>query len=423
VDEVRNLARLRAGVHFASSILVKAVAGLLVIKLLAWKLGPDGFGLLGQLMTLVAITGMFAGGGITNGLIKVLAKSPIESKEGQAWLSTAFTLTTLISVLVAILLSVFSVSLSDRLMQGGFTALFIGLGFAQAIVGYASLIQAEASSRGESGFYAKVNIIGTVIGTAMLALSVHFFGFKGAAYSVMLMPAVTAAVAFLFMFFHRRRLLQFFCFLFDRVKMRHLMSFSLLALVGSTSVPIAQILMRDGLAQQFGWDQVGLWQGVIKLSDVYMQFVGVVLMNYVLPRYAAANNIGAVINEFKLSLMWLLSALLLGFVVLYSLKNFIIKLIFSDEFLPMTDYFLPQMVGDIFRTVASAISIIFMARGAVRVSILFEFAQGMFIFIAFTVLRDGFGAMAPVYAHVVTYGLLSVFMAMGLGYWFRRMQP
>ena len=414
------MARLKAGIHFASSILVKAVAGLIVIKLLAWKLGPDGFGLLGQLMTLVAITGMFAGGGITNGLIKVLAESPVASKEGKAWFATAFTLTTVISAIVALLLMLFSTALSNRLMQGGFTALFVGLGLVQAIVGYASLVQAEASSRGESVFYAKVNILGTVLGTLVLALAVNSFGFDGAAYSVMLMPALTAIVTLLFMASGRRELFHFSRFLVDRVRMRHLLSFSVLALVGSTSVPVAQILMRDGMAQRFGWEQVGLWQGVIKLSDVYMQFVGVVLMNYVLPRYASAANLNLVIKEFKVSLLWLLSALMLGFIALYSLKNIVVKLVFSDEFLPMTDYFLPQMVGDIFRTIASAISLIFMARGAVRVSIIFEFAQGIFIFSVFLMLLSTFGSMAPVYAHVITYGLLSIFMAVGLGFWFKR---
>lgn len=414
------MARLKAGIHFASSILVKAVAGLIVIKLLAWKLGPDGFGLLGQLMTLVAITGMFAGGGITNGLIKVLAESPVASKEGKAWFATAFTLTTVISAIVALLLMLFSTALSSRLMQGGFTALFVGLGLVQAIVGYASLVQAEASSRGESVFYAKVNILGTVLGTLVLALAVNSFGFDGAAYSVMLMPALTAIVTLLFMASGRRELFHFSRFLVDRVRMRHLLSFSVLALVGSTSVPVAQILMRDGMAQRFGWEQVGLWQGVIKLSDVYMQFVGVVLMNYVLPRYASAANLNLVIKEFKISLLWLLSALMLGFIALYSLKNIVVKLVFSDEFLPMTDYFLPQMVGDIFRTIASAISLIFMARGAVRVSIIFEFAQGIFIFSVFLMLLSTFGSMAPVYAHVITYGLLSIFMAVGLGFWFKR---
>lgn len=414
------MARLKAGIHFASSILVKAVAGLIVIKLLAWKLGPDGFGLLGQLMTLVAITGMFAGGGITNGLIKVLAESPVASKEGKAWFATAFTLTTVISAIVALLLMLFSTALSNRLMQGGFTALFVGLGLVQAIVGYASLVQAEASSRGESVFYAKVNILGTVLGTLVLALAVNSFGFDGAAYSVMLMPALTAIVTLLFMASGRRELFHFSRFLVDKVRMRHLLSFSVLALVGSTSVPVAQILMRDGMAQRFGWEQVGLWQGVIKLSDVYMQFVGVVLMNYVLPRYASAANLNLVIKEFKVSLLWLLSALMLGFIALYSLKNIVVKLVFSDEFLPMTDYFLPQMVGDIFRTIASSISLIFMARGAVRVSIIFEFAQGIFIFSVFLMLLSAFGSMAPVYAHVITYGLLSIFMAVGLGFWFKR---
>jgi O-antigen/teichoic acid export membrane protein len=143
-------------------------------------------------------------------------------------------------------------------------------------------------------------------------------------------------------------------------------------------------------------------------------------MNYVLPRYASAANLNLVIKEFKISLLWLLSALMLGFIALYSLKNIVVKLVFSDEFLPMTDYFLPQMVGDIFRTIASAISLIFMARGAVRVSIIFEFAQGIFIFSVFLMLLSTFGSMAPVYAHVITYGLLSIFMAVGLGFWFKR---
>ena len=414
------MARLKAGIHFASSILVKAVAGLIVIKLLAWKLGPDGFGLLGQLMTLVAITGMFAGGGITNGLIKVLAQSPVASKEGKAWFATAFTLTTVISAIVALFLMVFSTALSSRLMQGGFTALFVGLGLVQAIVGYASLIQAEASSRGESGFYAKVNILGTVLGTLVLALAVNSFGFDGAAYSVMLMPALTAIVTLLFMALGRRELFQFSRFLVDRVRMRHLLSFSVLALVGATSVPVAQILMRDAMAQRFGWEQVGLWQGVIKLSDVYMQFVGVVLMNYVLPRYASAANLNLVVKEFKVSLLCLLSALLLGFIVLYSLRNFVVKLVFSDEFIPMTDFFLPQMIGDVFRTIASAISLIFMARGAVRVSVIFEIAQGVLIFCVFLMLLNTFGSMAPVYAHVITYALLAIFMAAALGLWFKR---
>jgi len=176
------------------------------------------------------------------------------------------------------------------------------------------------------------------------------------------------------------------------------------------------------LAQRVGWEQVGLWQGMIKLSDVYMQFIGVVLINYVLPRYAAASSFDRVLMEFKATVIWLLLALVAGFLCLYSLRNIVIQLIFSKDFLPMTEYFIPQMIGDVFRTIAAAISFIFMARGCVRISILYEIAQGVGIIVMFMLLFDGAGKMAPVYAHMITYIVLSVIMAVGLKLWMRR-QP
>lgn len=422
IREGQRLARLKAGIHFASSVLVKTFAGLIVIKLLAWKLGPDGFGLLGQLMTIVAITGMFAGGGITNGLIKALAKSPINTTDGEAWGATAFTLTTIVSILVASLLICFSTSLSSRIMQGGYAFLFFGLAVTQAIVGYGALVLAEASSRGASGLYANINILGTIIGTAVLAFAVYSFGFAGAAYSVVIMPALTAGVALVFVMVKRRELIKFVKLLIDVDKIYHLLSFSMLTLAGAISIPLAQIIVRDIMGEQLGWEQVGLWQGVVKLSDVYMQFVGVVLINYMLPRYAAATDMKSIFAEFRVTLAALLLTLLLGFFVLYMFRGFIVRMVFSEAFLPMTDYFIPQMVGDIFRTIAASISFIFMARGAIRISIIFELSQGILLVTIFSLIFGISGRMAPVYAHLITYCLLSIIMGGGLWFWTKRSQ-
>ncbi len=417
---MRNFARLRSGIHFLSSTLVKIIAGLVVIKVLAWELGPEGFGLLSQLMTLVAITAMFAGGGIANGLIKVLAESPASTEEGKAWLSTAFTVTTIVSVVVASLLMIFSGALSNRLLQGGFAFLFICLAFAQAAVGYGNLIQAEASSRGDSWLYAKINILGTVLGTVVMAVAVSSFSFSGAAYAVTLMPAFTGFVALLFLYQKRNELLSNFRLSIDPRRFRHLLSFSTLTLVGATSVPLAHLVIRDVIGQRIGWDQVGLWQGVVKMSDVYMQFIGVILINYALPRYAAAMDLKRAVSEFRTTLTWLLVTLIAGLIVLYGLQNWVIRLVFSEAFLPMTDFFVPQMLGDIFRTIAAAISYIFLARGALRISIAFEFSQGLLLVAFFSILVDIVGRLAPAYAHMVTYIVLSMVMAAGLAFWVKR---
>ena len=413
------LAKLRAGIHFASATLVKTVAGLIIIKLLAMKLGPDGFGQLGQLMTLVAITSMFAGGGVANGLIKALAKTPVTTTEGASWFSTAFTIATLFALLVAVGLSVFSGVLVDRLMLGGLAFLVGLLAISQTIVGYGSLAQSEASSRGETSFYAKANIIGTVIGLAVLFVAVSYFGFAGAAFSIVVMPSLVGLVALVLMF-KRVDIFRHVKFSLEAHKAKWLLSFSMITLVGALSIPLAQIIIRDVMAQRLGWSQVGLWQGVVKLSDVYMQFVGVVLANYALPRCAAAKTDRASGAELANIMCWLLAMLTLGFFVLYFMKEMIIQLVFSDAFMGMSDYFIPQMIGDIFRTIAAGISFALMARGIVKISMVFELLQGIVLVLVFYALIDRFAGMAPVYAHLTTYGFLAVVMS--VIYWlkFRR---
>ncbi|MEG0636235.1 MAG: O-antigen translocase, partial [Pseudomonas sp.] len=101
--------------------------------------------MLGQLMTLVAIVGMFAGGGVTNGLIKVLARTPIGTAEGRQWFASAFTLTTLVSLFVALLLTGFSGVLSRLFMPGVAAMLFVCLALSQMIIAYGNLVLAETS--------------------------------------------------------------------------------------------------------------------------------------------------------------------------------------------------------------------------------------------------------------------------------------
>ncbi|MFC5769132.1 O-antigen translocase [Thauera sinica] len=414
--------KLKSAAHFLSSTLVKIVAGLVVIKVVAWKLGPEGFGLLSQVMTVVAITAMLAGAGVTNGLIKVLAGAPANTVEGKAWVSTAFTVTTLASAIIALLLIIFSEMLANRLLQGHLSSVFLGLALAQSVVAYGNLVQAEASSRGDSAFYAKTNILGTVLGAGIIAAAVHMSGFEGAAYGVMLMPALPGLLGFCYALKKNSEFFRHLGWSVDKSRIRHLLSFSIVTLIGATSIPIAHLIIRDVVGRQSGWDQVGLWQGAVKISDVYMQFVGVVLVNYALPRCAAATNLDRAVVELKTTLLWLLLAISAGLLLLYLIRNIVIELVFSKDFLPMSDFFAAQFIGDIFRTVAASISFMFMARGIIRVSMMFELLQGVFLVVAFMLLANVAGRLAPVYAHVMTYGVLAIMMSLGLMAWVKRNQ-
>ena len=399
---------------------VKIISGLIVIKLMASELGPDGFGLLGQFMTFVAITTMLAGGGITNGVIRSLASNQINTPEGKSWLSAAFTLTTGISVLVGVACISLAHPLSGMLLKDNYAYLFISLALVQAVVAYGNLVVAEASSRGDSAFYAKINIHGTLLATCALAILVTNFGFQGAAFGLVLMPALPGVIALHHALWYRREMLHSWKWKLDRHRTQRLLSFSAATVVGATSIPVAHLVIREALGSDLGWSVVGHWQGVVKISDVYMQFVGVLLINYAMPRFAAAIDHRRALNELAKAMTFLVGAGIIGLAVIYTFRDLTIRLVFSDTFLPMSTLFSAQFSGDIFRTIAASISFFFMGRGHVLLSIAYEFLQGLILIILFFFLQDSAGAHAPVYAHFASNAILAATMGFILLIWFRR---
>lgn len=360
---------------------------------------------------------MLAGGGITNGVIKSLTNAPTDTSEGKEWLSTAFTLTTAVSASIAFGYIVLAQPLASLLLKGSYAYLFLFLAATQAVVAYGNLILAEISSRGDSALYARIQIFGTILATCVLAVLVKKIGFEGAAISLILMPALPAIIAFYHSFRNRRELFTSFTWKPNHHRSRHLLSFSTATIIGATSVPLAHMFIRELQGTALGWSTVGHWQGVVKISDVYMQFVGVVLINYAIPRIAAAEMNDLALAELKKIMSLLLGLVTLGLALLYTARNWVIQLVFSDSFLPMSDLLLAQFAGDILRTAAASISFFFMARGYLTASIGYEFLQGPVMIGAFLVLQSGSGTHAPVYAHLLTNALLAATMGATLKIW------
>lgn len=409
LDNLHVMSQLRSAIHFLVATGAKVLSALVVIKLLALYSGPVGFGLLSQLMGLVAIASMLAGGGITNGVIKVLSVDRSDTAEGQRWIASALAITLAFSTGLALILLGSASRISDNLLQGEFYPAILVLAVAQFLVGVGSLVLAEACSQGNSRKYAAINIIGTISGATLVVAGAYWYGLNGAAFATVLSPAMIGIVGMVAMLQSRHAIL-FVRPEVDWVRVRHLLSFSSLTLVGALSVPLAQMYIREAMASDFSWESVGLWQGTAKISDVYMQFVGVILINHALPRFSNRDTRKALL-ELRRIVAWLLAFLVLGFGVLWIFLDFAIALVFSEAFLPMRKYFLPQMFGDFLRTIAAAFSFFLLARGQIRVPLGFEFAQGIGLFLCFELMAGIAGQMAPVYAHVSTYLVLVSLMA------------
>ncbi|MGG6497584.1 UNVERIFIED_CONTAM: O-antigen translocase, partial [Bacteroidetes bacterium 56_B9] len=58
----------------------------------------------------------------------------------------------------------------------------------------------------------------------------------------------------------------------DAQMTRQLAAFSVMTLTATLVPQLVGMLVRDHLALQFGWQQVGYWQAVSRVSDAYLLF-------------------------------------------------------------------------------------------------------------------------------------------------------
>ncbi|VVE81581.1 O-antigen translocase [Pandoraea sputorum] len=401
---------LRSSAGFAISTAVRILVGLLIVKSMAWHLGPQAFGMLGQMMTVVAIASMFAGGGTALGLTKQLSEPVSEAAKLQR-LGSAMVIYVAVSSIVTIVLVFGSRAFARSLLDdAGSMVVIWALAVGYWLVGIYSIVQSIFSSRQDVRSLVALNIVGALAGAAVFLTLLYGFGFIGAAFGLVAMPAINGLSALLFA---RLRLpvpwlrLQWNP---NWESARELLAYGGVMLVSAAAVPMAQLAMRNMLGERLGWDQVGYWQGVLKISDVYFQFVGVVLTSFILPKFAAARSIKQIDGILRSIFSTLLPLAVVMLISVYLLRNIIIELLFSRSFLPMTDLFLPQVLGDFIRICGSIIAYIFLARGWRRIAIASELLQAMVLLVGTWLLVGRVGIMAPIYAYCVSATLTLMLM-------------
>ncbi|SDC22122.1 polysaccharide transporter, PST family [Cupriavidus sp. YR651] len=395
----------------AGATLVKALAGLATAKIIATSVSLGQFGQLSQFMALTAFAGMFAAGGIAPGVTRVIAahKGSVQERDWIGVITQIYMVTTVVMALAVLLFSSQLSSLVFGTDDYRWTVSLLGV--TQALVGFCGLYQAFASAYGRYGTILASNAAGAIAGIVLLAVLAHYGGYEGAAIGVVLLPAMPGLALVLLKLRSLPGKVKIDRKSFDFAKVGHMFSFSAITLAGAASITLGQMAVRDLLGAVSGWEQVGYWQSTIRISDVYMQFVSVFLLSYAMPKLAGVND-AELRPAFAVIQRKVLLLFCLGGIFLWGIRHELYRLLYSAEFVGASGLLVPQLVGDAFRVVAVSISTLFMARGTIRVSLVYEILQGILLFVGTTLLVHHYGGSAPVYAYGATYLVLMVGMVL-----------
>jgi PST family polysaccharide transporter/antigen flippase len=380
----------------------KIGVGFAFIKLVAVYLGAGGMGQLGHFMSAVTLLSLLAGGGVVNGLIKYIAQYKKQPKKLMNTVAVSKAYSLIFCILICVFGCVFSRFLSEYIFKTpDYYWVIIFLAVAQFGFAFTNLVTGVTNGLRDTKTYAIIQIVGNALVLPVSWILIKNLHLVGAALSMVFFYSLYAIPA---LYFYRRSV--FFKlpigFKYESQGFKRLLAFTLMATVGAVSVPLIEIIIREQIIEHIGFVAAGIWQASIKLSSAYMGFFTIFLAVYFMPMVSEKVEV-AQITPLVLKFMKLVMAIfVLGAAVFYALRQYLIPLLLSAEFVDLEGLIKYQLLADFFRVTTYVISFVVVAKAALRIYLVSELTQG-FVFCGLSLfsLHSGLGVEGVFLANLI----------------------
>lgn len=393
----------KSSVLLTGSTAARMLLSLYTVKLTAITLGLAGTGIIGQFNNLLLIATMLAGGGIAAGIVKTAANQDRPQAEVHRELSSAHGYGLMFTALVVVGILLGQKWLTPLLPLEHGVWLLIALAVGQYGLFQIAALAAVLNSRNRQDLFAISSLAAGIVGALLVTLGCIYFGLLGTLIGIL----VGALSQWFFLYMLARRYLPQLRNLgrpkLVRKDLRFWAHFSLLSLITVIGMPLALVGVRNALAAMAGWEAVGIWQAMARLSDSYMQFGLLFLSAFYFPRLSAAPTMSASKTLLLSHLRILLPATVLLCSVIYITRFEIVLLIFSDQFIGVTELFFPQLIGDTFKITSYLMTYAFLATGNYKLSMAVELAQAALFWVIATQFGLSNGASGVVWSYAATY--------------------
>lgn len=395
----------------AIAVLIKMITMLGINKILAVYVGPSGYAALGQFQNAVQMITTFGSGAINTGVTKYTAEYFADEAQQRKLWQTAGTIALTGSVITGALVALFNQPLASWFLKDAqYGGVFIWFGLTLVFFVFNTLLLAILNGKKEISRYVIVNITGSVFSLAISAVMILQWGLYGAlltlAINQSLVFFVTLALCYRTSWFRLKYLVGGI----DKQSAINLGKYTAMALTSAATVPVSHILVRNHLGENLGWEAAGYWEAMWRLSAAYLMFVTTTLGVYYLPRLSELKDPKEIKKEIIQGYKIILPVTAACGAVIYLLRDFIIGLLFTQEFSPMRDLFAWQMLGDALKIGSWILAYLMLGQALVRIFIVTEILFGFGFFAWTWMFMDYFGLQAAVVAHAINYFLYWVLM-------------
>lgn len=385
--------------------LIKISSGFISTKIVANIVGPSGVALVGAFSNFISIVLTFANGAINTGVVKYTAEYIEDESATKRLFATSLKISFYCSLICAIIIIFFSKQVSQYIFKSSdFYDVIIVLGISIVFYSFNNLLLSVLNGLGKINHFTIVNAIGSVVALVLTILLVIYYNIRGALYALVLSQTLIFFITLIFVIKQKWLLIESFKGKFDIEVFSKLKNFSLMAIVTALTMPLVQIFIRNLIINKLSIDEAGIWQGMIKISDGYLMIINTALITYYLPKLASLKNENEIKSEIIRGYKIIIPIVFCICCLTYYMRDFIIKILYNDNFLIMSELFFWQLLGDFFKILSYVLAYLMLAKAMIKFYIITE----IFFSISYVALT---------YFLVNIYGLEGTSIAFGINYY------
>lgn len=391
--------------------LIRISSGFISSKVIAIYTGTSGVALVGAFSNFINIVLTFANGAINTGVIKYTSEYGDDEDKLKSLFSTSLKISLYCSGTVGVLLLLLAPFFSNLVFVSGEYSNLIRF-FGGTIVLYSlnSLLIAILNGKKQIKTYTIVNTVGSIVSLLFTLVLVYYFKLEGALYALVLSQSIVFFVTVFMIAKSNWYDVNYFKNRFDKDVFKKLSHYSMMAIVTALTVPVSQIVLRNMLIGSLGIDSAGIWQGMMRISDGYLMLITSSLATYYLPKLASLHTDEELRIEIIQGYKIIIPAVFFSCLVIYFLRFFIIKVLYTSAFNEMSDLFFYQLLGDFLKMSSWILGYLLLAKSMTKLFIVTEiFFSLIYIMLGFVFVKY-FGIVGVTMAFAINYLLYLICM-------------
>ncbi len=396
--------------------LLRMICGFIVTKFVAIYTGPTGVALIGQFQSFITLALGITNAPVSNGIIRYTSEHSDKGDEiTSRWWRAGFYWSTALYVVLAPLGILYSKELSLLVLdEPRYNLFFIITILLLPISSFGTLLNSIVNGKQQYKAYIRVGMTSTVISTLIMLILLMNFGLQGALYAVSLQSMIVGVVVITMNL--KQRWLRFSVFIgkIPSQQKHDMFSYLTMALTSAIVSPISIMIVRNIIAENSSWNEVGEWQAVWKISDVYLSVITLTLTTYYLPKLSAIKEASLVKKEIFKTLRIVIPVLVLISIFVFIFRDFIILLLYTKEFYGARDLFIFQLMGNVLKIASWLVAFPMITKGRTKLyissEIIFTTSLVMFTYL----LVSAYGIVGANMAYALNFLCYLIFVSMSL---------